>query len=396
MAAKEKTAHALLSASGAKQWLACTPSARLSAQFADNSGTAAAEGTLAHTLAEVMLKFKLGIYTEKMYKSNLKVIQSYELYTPAMLDYIEAYVARVLESYAEAKTEASDAIILLEERLDFSQWVSEGFGTGDVLINSFTKLRIRDLKFGKGVPVSAVENPQMMLYALGSYAEYGYLSDLKEIEMIIDQPRLDSVSKWTISTEDLLAWANDVLKPAAVLAFAGEGKFNPSEETCRFCRARGVCRANAEFNLALAEYDFKPAPTLTLEEISDILSRASQFTNWLKGVTDHAFDQALNHNVKYPGYKIVEGRSNRKYTDEAAILEVLENETVFSESDLTTPRKLLGITALEKVVGKSNMEAFVNAYLVKAPGAPTLVPETDKRPEYNSAEKDFSIMESED
>lgn len=393
---KTAAAHALLSASGSKQWIACPPSARLSEQFADTSGIAAAEGTLAHSLAELLLRHKLGYITAKAYKTDFKKIEANALYTPAMLDHIEGYVARVLESYAEAKTEIADAHIYLEEKLDFSAYVEEGFGTGDVIIISDKKLRFRDLKFGKGVPVSAIENTQMMLYALGALHEFGFMFNIEEIEMIIDQPRLDNRSTYTLTVAELNEWAETKLKPAAALAFAGEGEFNPSEETCRFCRARGVCKANAEFNLKMAEYEFKSALMLSDEEVSNILARASQFTSWLKGVTDHAFDQALNHGKKWPGFKIVEGRSNRKYTDEEAIIKVLVTEASFDEEKVTSPRKLLGITALEKVVGKSTMETFVNEYLVKAPGAPTLVPEADKRPEYNSANKDFSIMESEE
>lgn len=383
------SAHAVLSPSGASRWLSCTPSARLEEQFPDSAGTAALEGTLAHSLGELLIKFKSKIVTRTEYARALAKIHADGLYEHAMFEHVEGYAVFVLEALSKSRSHTKDALLFLEQKLDLTEYVPEGFGTGDVIIIADKVLKIIDLKYGKGVPVSAVGNSQMRLYALGALRQFSMLYDIQEVEMTIYQPRLDSVTTDQMTTVDLFNWANDFLIPRASLAFAGEGEFAPGEH-CRFCKAKAVCRANAEYNLELAKHDFKPSNLLTDAEISEIMDRADRFTKWISAVEEHALNEAVNNGKKWPGYKLVEGRSNRAFTNEEKVAETLLAEG-FKEDQLYT-KKLIGITAVEKEVGKDEFKKLLEPYVVKPPGKPTLVPDTDKRPEYHSADaaaKDF-------
>lgn len=382
--------HALLSPSSAGRWLACTPSARLEAQFPDSSGEAAQEGTLAHSLCELILQYKLKLIKKNIYESKLKEIQANRFYDHAMHDHCDNYAVYVLEQFSAAQAHTKDAQLFLEQKLDMTDYVEEGFGTGDAVIIADGVLDLTDFKYGKGVPVTAVENKQMMLYGLGALKDYGFLYDIHTVRMTIYQPRLDTISVWEISVVELYKWAEDELRPKAVQAFKGEGEYAPGSH-CRFCKAKAVCRANADYNLELAKHDFKPAPTLKDEEISDILDRADGFTQWLKAVEEYALDQAVNHGKKWPGHKLVEGRSNRQYTDEAKVAEVLKRS--YAEDIIYQPQKLRGITDMEKVLGKKEFAELLKNLIIKPPGKPALVPESDKRPEYNSTEsaiRDFA------
>lgn len=377
-------AHAILSPSGASRWLSCTPSARLEQTFPDNAGDAAKEGTLAHSLAELMISKKLGRISVFKYKLELKKIEAETFYSPAMLEYIDMYSTYVIEQFQNTCGHTSDAQIFLEQKLNLTDYVPEGFGTGDVVIVGNKTLDIIDLKFGKGVAVSAMNNKQMMLYALGALREMDFLFDIWTVRMTIYQPRLDNISVWEISVAELTEWANSELKPKAQLAFDGAGDYAPGEH-CRFCRAKAVCKALADKNLEIAQYDFADAALLTPAQIADILARADVFKNWLTAVQDHALTEAREKQVKYPGFKLVEGRSNRQYADaEKVEKKLLDNG--FADKDIFAPKKLLGITDMEKLVGKKNFTALLSDLLIKPPGSPTLVPESDKRPEYSSVE----------
>jgi hypothetical protein len=375
------SAHAVLSPSGAERWLNCTPSVRLEQQFPDNAGQAAAEGTLAHALGELLLKKELKLIKKYQFEKALAEIKQHELYDNSMLGHCEEYRDFVMERYYEAQSRTKDAMVFLEQKIDLTEFMEEGFGTTDSNIIADHILDVVDLKYGKGVPVSAERNKQMMLYGLGALNAFDMLFDIHTVRMTIYQPRIDNISTWEIPVKELREWAETELRPKAKLAFAGEGEFVAGKH-CRFCKARGACKVNADFNLQLAKYEFKDTGLLTQEEISDILDRAKTFTTWLGGVEDYALDQAVNHGKNWPGYKVVEGRSNRKYSNEVEVAKVLidkgyKEETIYEKS-------LLPITRMEKELGKTVFSALLSPLLIKPAGKPALAPLSDKRPEYNS------------
>lgn len=389
--------HAILSPSGASRWLACTPSARLEQQFPNNESDAAAEGTLAHALGEAKIRLKAGMIDIEEYTKIRCEICTFIYYSAEMESLTDDYADYVIEQFNNAKAHTKDAVLLVESKLDLTEYVPEGFGTGDVIIIADSVLDFIDLKYGKGVPVSAVENKQMMLYALGALHAYGFMYDIHTVRMTIYQPRIDNISTYEMSVMDLYEWAEKELKPKAQLAFNGEGKFNPGN-ACRFCRAKAVCKANADYNLQLAKYDFMDPKLLSDEEITDVLTRSDNFTNWLKAVNDHALLEAAN-GKKFPGYKLVEGRSNRTYTDADMIFTVLTTDAKIEASKITEPVKLLPITKLEKAISKQLFANYVSPYVVKPQGKPTLVPESDKRPELSSVDSaalDFAHVTNEE
>jgi len=367
--------HAILSASSAHRWLACTPSARLELEFNDNSGAAADEGTAAHALAEHKLR--------KVLKMNSKKpVSKYDNYE--MEAYTDDYVTFVLEQIAQAKQTCSDPMVLIEQKLDFSKYVKDGFGTGDCIIIADEMLQIVDFKYGKGVLVEAENNPQMMLYALGALEIFDCIYDIDKVSMTIYQPRRDNVSIHTVSKQSLYQWAEEILKPAAELAYAGEGEFKCGE-WCRFCRAKAECRERAKVNMALAAYDFQEPALLGNDEIASILSKIDELVSWAGDVKEFALQQALK-GVEYKGFKVVEGRSNRKYTNETAVA-----DAVIMAGYNPYEQRILGVTDLEKLLGKKKFNEILGGLVEKLPGKPTLVPENDKRPTLtmNSAADDF-------
>lgn len=378
--------HAILSASGASRWMACTPSAVLEQQFENKSSVFAEEGTLAHELGELTLKLNLGEITKRTFNSKFKKIQENKLYSADMPDYVQTYVDTCLERVSEAKATTPDALFKIEQRLDFSEWVPDGFGTGDFVIIADGTMEVCDLKYGKGVPVSANNNKQMMLYALGAIAEFNFLYDIQKVRMTIIQPRLDNLSTFEVTTEDLLKWAEDYVRPRAELAIKGKGEFCAGDH-CKFCRAKAVCRARAEKNMELAKYDFEEPALLDNNDVAYILSKIDELVNWAGDVKDFALEQALN-GEEYDGFKVVEGRSNRKYADTEAIVEILRDNN-FNDPDIFKPSELITLTNMEKLVGKKKLTELIGDYIVKPPGKPTLVPITDKREPYNPAKADF-------
>lgn len=376
-------AHAILSASGSKRWMTCTPSAQLEQQFDEETSEFAEEGTAAHELSELHLALYLGAITKRAFNKRLKEMQEGKYYSQEMSDYIQVYTDIVIERINEARSRSQDAIVLIEQRLDFSEWVPNGFGTGDVVVIADGIMEIIDLKYGKGVPVMAEENSQMRLYGLGALNLFGFLYDIQTVRMTIVQPRLDSVSTDQMSAEDLLAWAMQEVKPKADLAMAGEGEFAAGDH-CKFCKARYTCRERANANLELAKHDFKEPPLLTHEEVGEVLSKATALESWAKDIRKYALDQAENHGVKFPGWKLVEGKSNRKYADTEAVAHTLLSEG-YDEASIYEPREVLGITAMESSIGKKRFAELLSELVVKPAGKPTLVPESDKRPELSSA-----------
>jgi Protein of unknown function (DUF2800) len=377
-------AHAILSASGASRWMACTPSARLEQNFENKTSEYAAEGTLAHELGELKLRKELEGLSTRSFNSKVKKIQEDKLYTADMPDYVDMYVETCLERVSEAKDKTPDALFKIEQRLDFSEWVPEGFGTGDFVIIADGTMEVCDLKYGKGVPVSANNNKQMMLYALGAISEFSFLYDIEKVRMTIIQPRLDNISTFEVTVEDILKWAEEYVRPKAELAIKGEGEFCAGNH-CRFCRAKGVCRARAEKNLELAQYEFQKPPTMDNSDIAYVLSKVDELVNWASDVKEFALEQALK-GEEFEGFKVVEGKSNRKYTDVEVISTTLEEN---GYTDIFKPKELLTLTNMEKLVGKKKLTELVGKYIVKPVGKPTLAPITDKRDPYNPAKADF-------
>ena len=288
----------------------------------------------------------------------------------------------VLEQVEAAKETCTDPVVLIEQRVDFSRWVEQGFGTADCIIIADGTLRVIDYKHGLGVLVSAEENPQMQCYALGALELFDDIYDIDQVSMTIYQPRRQNVSTYEISKDDLYRWADEVLKPTADLAFAGDGNFLCGE-WCGFCKAKNECRARAEANLKLAQHDFKLPPLLTDTEIEVILGKVDELVSWASDIKEYALQQALS-GKEWTGFKIVEGRSNRRYSNEAAVIDAVE-KAGFDPYE----KKLLGITAMQKLLGKSRFDELLTAYIEKPQGKPTLVPDGDKRPAMNTAKNDF-------
>lgn len=367
--------HAVLSASSSHRWLSCTPSARLEQEFEDRETEAAAEGTAAHALCEHKLRRALKMQSRRP-------VSQYDC--EEMETCTDGYVQFVLETLAEAKRHCANPIVSIEQRLDFSCYVPEGFGTGDCVIIADHTLHIIDFKYGQGVLVEAENNPQMMLYALGALRAYDALYDVGEVAMTIYQPRRENISTWTITVDALKAWAKEVLTPRARLAFEGKGDYCPGA-WCVFCRAAVKCRARAEEKLALAQYEFAQPPILSDSEIEDILGRLDDLTRWAEEIRAYAQDAAVNHGKQWRGYKVVEGRSIRKYTDEAAVIEAA-NAAGYHD---IFRRTLLPITEMEKLMGRQKFAKILGGLVVKPAGKPTLVPISDKRPPIPSAQNDF-------
>lgn len=389
--------HAVLGASSSKQWMACPPSVRASEHVPDKTSTYAEEGTFAHSVAEHKLNCYITPVKKSTREARMAKIQKDKYYTEDLEAHVDAYVDYVKEKINEAKSRTPDAIILLEQKLDFSPWVPEGFGTGDVVIISDGILDVIDLKFGQGTPVDAFENPQLMLYGLGAINNFAMLYDIDLVRMTIHQPRLNNVTEFEMKASDLIKWGEEVVKPKAEIAFKGEGEFC-SGDHCKFCRIRETCRQRAEDCLELAKMDFKQPPLLTPEEIAEVLKKAENLQAWAKDIAEYALDQAVNHGVRWPGYKIVEGRSNRVITDKDAlafdlILAGFPNDKVYK------PTELLALGELENTVGKKKFAENYGGYLMKPPGKPTLVDESDKRPELNTTAKaveDFAAVVAEE
>ncbi len=371
--------HAVLSASGAHRWMACTPSARLELEFEDNSGEAAAEGTAAHALAEHKLRRAL----KMRYRKPASPFDSDEMDTNT-----DDYVAFVLEALSQAKLFCSDPLVLIEQKLDFSKYVPDGFGTGDCVIIADGTLHIVDFKYGQGVLVNAEENPQMKLYALGALALFDGIYDIDTVSMTIFQPRRENVGTFTVTKEALYQWAENVLKPTARLAFDGGGDYMPGE-WCQFCRAAVKCRARAESKLKLAALDFALPPLLSDEEIAEVLASIGDLTNWANEIMAYATDAAVSHGKQWPGFKVVEGRSNRKYSDEEAVAEAAR---AAGYRDIYR-QTLITITEMEKLLGKPKFQEILGGLIVKPQGKPTLVPESDKRPALNLSSAITDFME---
>ena len=371
--------HAMLSASSAHRWLNCTPSARLEQEFKDRQTEAAAEGTAAHALAEYKLR-------RALHQQAKRPVSRYA--NSEMDEYTEDYAQFVQEAIAEAKRYCADPVVHIEQRLDFSDYVPDGFGTGDCVIVADRRLHIIDFKYGQGVLVEAEHNPQMKLYALGALHVYDALYDVDEVSMTIYQPRRANVSTWTISVDELKAWAENELRPRARLAYSGEGEYCPGA-WCMFCRAAVKCRARAEDKLRLAQYEFAQPPVLTDGEIAGILGKLDDLVRWATDIREYALSAALS-GVHFDGWKVVEGRANRRYTDEAAAA-----QAVIATGHDPYEHRLLGISAMEKLLGRKKFSEVLGELVERPQGKPTLVPASDKRPALSDVDSEFNAIQEE-
>ena len=363
--------HAVLSASSSHRWLECPPSAKLNAEIADKASEYAQQGSLAHELAEYKIKSFLG--------GNVKdPTDSLTYFDQEMADCTDSYAEYVAEQVAKAKEHCKDPIVLVEQRLDFSKWVPQSFGTGDTVIVADDVLTIIDLKYGVGILVEAEKNPQMMCYALGALQLFDGIYDINKVSMTIFQPRREHISTYEITKEELLKWADTVLAPTAQLAASGDGEFKAGAH-CQFCKVKATCRKRAEYNLELARYDFEMPATLEDKEIEVILSKVDELIAWGSDIKEYALQSALN-GKQWSNWKLVEGRSNRRYTDETVVADAVK-----AAGYDPYEHKVLGITAMTKLLGKTKFEKLLSCYLEKPQGKPTLVPMSDKRPAINKA-----------
>lgn len=371
--------HALLSPSSSHIWIKCPRSARLSEGIEDKGSDYARLGTCAHALCEYKLSSALGLKVQDPR-------ESLEFLDDEMEFCSSEYAQYVTDTLNEMKATCKDPVVLIEQKIDFSKWVPEGFGYADCILVSDKTVHVIDYKHGEGVLVDAKENSQMMCYALGAINLLDELYEIEDVSMTIFQPRRENVSTWTTTKEKLLKWADETLKVAANLAYKGEGQFCAGEH-CRFCKVKNLCRARAQYNLELARYDFAMPDTLKDIEISAILSRIDALVTWASDIKDYALSKALE-GKHYEGFKVVEGRSNRKYTNEEEVA-----STVLGAGYDPYEKSVLGITAMTKMLGKKKFEELLGSFVYKAPGKPALVPEDDKRPEISSAKEDFNVME---
>ena len=369
------TKHAFLSASASHRWLNCPPSAKLCESLPDQTSSFAQEGTDCHELCAYLVEKAIG-------KDVKDPTENLTYYNAEMQNCAEEYCSYVLEQLEEAKKYCADPMVFIEQRLDFSRWVENGFGTGDCLILADQVLQIIDYKHGLGVLVESDYNSQMMCYALGALEAFDGIYDIDRVTMTIFQPRRDNISTWSCTKEELLKWADEVLAPTAALAYEGKGEFKAGEH-CQFCKVKATCRKRAEFNLELAQYDFAMPDTLDEMEIAAILEKVDQLIAWGNDIKDYALVQA-QAGTHFEGWKIVEGRSNRKFTDEAAVATAV-TEAGFDPYE----KKLLGITAMSNLLGKKQFDELLGGLVYKPPGKPALVPESDKRPAMNTATDDF-------
>lgn len=367
--------HALLSASSSHRWLNCNPSARLELEFEDRTTAAASEGSAAHALAEHKLKRRLKLRSER--PVSVWDNDEMEMHTDDYADF-------VYEQFLKERRRDPDAQVLIEQRLDFSCFVPEGYGTGDAIIVSRGRLHIIDFKYGQGVLVEAEENPQMKLYSLGGLQKFDEQYQIKKVKLTIFQPRRDNCSTWETTACKLRKWAEKELKPKAEMAYKGEGSYCPGE-WCLFCKAATKCRARAEDKLRLAQGEFKLPPLLTDAEIEGVLAKLPDIKKWADEIQEYALTQALG-GKEWQGFKLVEGRSVRKYADEQEVIKAAESagyHDIFKHT-------LISITEMEKLMGKKDFTQILGGLITKPQGKPTLVPDTDKRPAINvSAKNEF-------
>ena len=377
-------AHARLNASSSHRWMMCPPSVRLSEQFADKPSSYAEEGTFLHELCELKLHRYLGDMAPDVIEAQYAEHRDSEFYTQEAETVTDEYIAFCVEPIEAVKSSCPDPLIMVEHRLDYSEYVPEGYGTGDLVIVADGVIEVIDFKGGRGVRVDAHRNSQLMLYGLGALLEFDPLYDVHKVRVTIVQPRLSNTSTYEIAADELVCWAEKEVRPRALLAYEGKGEFCAGD-WCRFCKARYTCRKRSEYHMQLAERDFRQPDLLSDEEITDILPIADSLNNWVQDLLAYATQQAVE-GKSWPGYKLVAGRSNRKYTSEAEVIKAA-TEAGYTDIYKTT---LLGVGDLEKRLGRKKFNEVLGMYVIKPVGAPTLVPDSDPRKPYSSAAEDFT------
>lgn len=385
--------HALLSASGAGRWMNCTPSARLEELYGEKgSSVYAEEGTLAHELAQLYLSHDLlEEIDDTTLDEELELIYCNDLFKEEMLDYVPIYTGYCADQYNAAKSQNDLTVIEIERKLDLTEYIPESFGTADCVIINDGLMEVIDLKYGKGVPVMADWNKQLMLYGLGALHIFDTMYDIEEVRLTIVQPRLDNISSWQISAADLKQWAEDELKPKAKLAFEGAGELSCGD-WCRFCSVRNRCRKLYEEQMELAKNEFIEPDMLTDEEIADIVKRTPDLIAWANSITEYATKLAVEDNKQWPGLKIVEGRSFRRWKDEEEVASTIFSRCPELSEDDIYNMKLKSITDIEKLIGKKRFNELLSDTVIKPQGKPVLVRLEDKRPAmgFEQAKLDFS------
>ena len=376
--------HARLNASSSHRWMMCPPSVKLSEQFADKPSPYAEEGTFLHELCELKLHRYLGDMVPELIEEQYAEHRDNDFYSDEAESVTDEYVAFCIETIEAVRLSCPDPLIMVEHRLDYSEYVPDGFGTGDLVIVADGVIEVIDFKGGRGVRVDASQNSQLMLYGLGALLEFDPLYDIHTVRMTIVQPRLSNTSTYEITAQELIRWAETEVRPKAMLAYEGAGEFCAGE-WCRFCKARYTCRKRSEYHMRLAEHDFRQPDLLSDEEIADILPVADSLNSWVQDLLAYATQAAVN-GKSWPGYKLVAGRTVRKYTSEAEVIKAA-TEAGYTDIYKTT---LLGVGDLEKRMGRKRFGEVLGKFIVKPAGAPTLVPETDARKPYSDAASDFS------
>jgi len=379
--------HALLSASAANRWFNCTPSAKLEdAEGPRTSSVYADEGTLAHELGELYIRHDvLGTVDDQAFSDRFDEIMNNQLFSEEMLDVVPIYVDYCTEQFNAARTNDPQAIMEVEQKLDLTEFVPESFGTADCVILGGNLIEVVDYKHGKGVPVYAEWNKQLMLYGIGALRKYDVLYDIEEVRVTIVQPRINNISSWQISVEELLKWAEEELKPTAKLAFAGQGELKAGD-WCKFCAVKNRCRTLYQQNVEIAKYDFQEPLLLTDEEIADILTRTPALVEWANSIQEYAQNLAINQGKTWPGFKLVEGTSRRKWLNDDAVAEAIFSKIPEASEDQIYDMKLKTITQIEKIFGKKVVAEQLSDVIVKPQGKPTLVPISDKRPALGTEE----------
>jgi len=361
--------HARFSPSAAKRLINCPPSLVLGEQFNEEESQYAAEGSAGHALAEYLIK-------KHLKKRVRRPVSDY--YNDDLLEAVDDYVSYCIGEIEDAKRECPDPFFAVEQRVDASNYVADCFGTADMVVMTDQVIHVIDLKLGKGVPVYAEENPQLMIYGLGLLEIAEMLYDPKIVRLTIYQPRLNNSSTWDIDPAALKAWGEDVLRPRGAMALMGSGDFKAGS-WCRFCKARSQCRARADEFLKLAQMEFRPPALLSDAEISEVLKVADELSKWASDVYTFAQDQAIIHGKEWTGFKLVEGRSNRKYTSDAEVAQAAETA---GYSDIYK-KSIIGVTEMERLMGKAEFARIIGPLVYKPQGKVTLVPESDKREAIN-------------
>lgn len=390
-------AHALLSASGSERWINCPASPRLEEHFEEQTSSYAEEGTLAHELSEIILRLDLKLLSMVDYKQKFDEIKKNKYYSEDMFDEVTKYTSYVKQQYQAAKRVDKHARLLIEEKLDLTEWIPEGFGTSDAIVICNLGIEVIDLKYGKGKPVYAQENTQLMSYGLGAMKVAKKSCTFNKVTVTIVQPRLDNISDWSLSVKALTEWGDNVLKVKAVEAFSGDGE-QKAGDWCQFCKARAKCRALHDLGMAIVRRDFEEQIDPRLindDELLEVYKSADFIKKWLEDVKEVVLKEALQ-GKQWQGYKLVEGKSNRQWVDETKVTQELADNLYEPEQFLNF--KLKGLGDLEKLLKKANFEKILGHLIVKPPGAPTLVDENDKRELYgvSQVKKDFAEIIDED